>query len=149
MSPGGGRGQGRFCNEQVWTGHQMSLAGVALVYSGEGVGFMFMWPIPWCMWCTYTPSTPVRMVGRHLWKHYLPATSLAGGNNIMALRIKLPADNYFLDANSNKHTLIHRHALLHPKTVPHPKLRPSKEISFWTGTDNENRSKTNSIFMFS
>ena len=93
VTGGGGRGQGRFCNEQVWTGHQMSLAGVAFVYSGEGVGFMFMWPIPWCMWCTYTPSTPVRMVGRHLWKHYLPATSLAGSNNIMALRIKLPADN--------------------------------------------------------
>ena len=36
-----------------------------------------MWPIPWCMQCTYSLS---RQNDRLPWKHYLPATSLAGGN---------------------------------------------------------------------
>ena len=35
--------------------------------------------ISWCMWCTYPP--PPEQNDRYLWKNYLPATSLACGNN--------------------------------------------------------------------
>ena len=52
--------------------HQMSLAGGWHVQKGVP---LTMWPIPWCMWC-YLPLIP----RRHLWKHYISATTVAGGN---------------------------------------------------------------------
>ena len=36
-------------------------------------------------WTTDTPPPP--QTDRHLWKHYLPATSLAGGNNMIEIAL--------------------------------------------------------------
>ena len=42
-------------------------------------GVPTMWPVPWCMWC----ACPPKQNGRYLWKYNLPATSLAGGKNLI------------------------------------------------------------------
>ena len=42
-------------------------------------GYTTMWLFPWCIWC-YLP--PPLWTGRRLWKHYLPATWLASGDEI-------------------------------------------------------------------
>ena len=85
-------GGGRSSREQVWTGLQWWSPNVraggggrslGLMSRGEAVGPLVwywwggMWHIPWCMGCTYTP---ILWTDRHLWKHYLPVTSFAGGN---------------------------------------------------------------------
>ena len=56
-------------------------------------GTPIMWPIQWCIWC-YLPLN--RMTGRCLWKHYLPATTVAGGNKKeIVLRGVLGSCHYF------------------------------------------------------
>ena len=61
-------------NEQVWTALKWWPPDV----SSRGWGELpSMWPIPWSMW--YLPIPP-QWTDRCLWKHYLPATTVAGIN---------------------------------------------------------------------
>ena len=42
------------------------------------------------------PTPVCRMADRHYWKHYLPSTSLAGGNNIDCIKLEASGQCIFL-----------------------------------------------------
>ena len=56
--------------------------------------------------------------------------------------------NFLMQILTNIHSYIATHYTRKKFLILRLKFRPTKEISFSTGTDNENRSKTNSIFIF-
>ena len=70
---------GRSPNEKIWTGLQWSLAG--------GVSHKFWYrggALPSDLsHDAFDVTYPPEQNDRHLWKHYLPATSFAGGNNLI------------------------------------------------------------------
>ena len=80
-----GRGEG----SQVWRPGQVRSWSPGLISRGRrgrspglmsrGEGHPTMWPIPWCIWCTYPQPL---WTDRNLWKHYLLATSFAGGDYV-------------------------------------------------------------------
>ena len=90
---GGGGGQGRSSSKQVWTGFQWWPPDVS---SGEGDG-----PQVLCLViCDLSndacyASTPLPFPTRYLWKHYLPATSFASGNNDLSDSTDVHNKHYF------------------------------------------------------